>query len=69
MTASATSSGVPKRCMGWGSIRTSCTSLGSVSTMEVAIAPGATALMRMPMFAYSPAAVLVIPTTACLAAT
>ena len=36
--------------------------------MGVSIAPGATALIRMPEPAYSIAAVLVIPTTPCLVA-
>jgi hypothetical protein len=37
-------------------------------SIGVSIAPGATALIRMPEPAYSIAAVLVIPTTACLVA-
>src|ERR1700736_3605625 len=69
-TASATSRGVPKRPMGWWA-RTALLTTGSAkarSAIGVSMTAGQTALTRMPLRAYSSAAVLVSPITACLLA-
>src|SRR4029453_5516058 len=71
-TASPTSAGAAMRPM--GSSATTCSSMPGLSraprsNIGVRIAPGHTALTRIPALAYSSAAVLVSPFTPCLAAT
>src|SRR5262249_13725901 len=71
-TASAISSGLPARPIGWAAAMAAST-LGCWRVIRliigVSIAPGQTTFTRMPDLAYSKAAVLVSPTTPCLLAT
>jgi len=71
-TAAAISSGRPRRPIG-SAASNSCLVSGRWATVRwiigVSIAPGQTALTRIPQLAYSSAAALVRPTTPCLAAT
>jgi len=69
-TASAISIGFPRRPMGW-QLTTYLRAAGARrlrSDMGVSINPGHTALIRIPLFAFSSAAVFVKPITPCLLA-
>jgi hypothetical protein len=69
-TASAISADLPKRPMGWQP-RTYLWTAGapkSRSPIAVSITPGHTALIRIPLLAFSSAAVFVRPITPCLLA-
>src|SRR5882762_7739365 len=69
-TASATSVGLPKRPMGWRP-RANLFISGAPkirSPMGVSMTAGQTALMRIPLVAFSSAALLVRPMTPCLVA-
>src|SRR6266699_4583736 len=68
-TAAAISSGRPSRPIGWSLTMSSMVidSLAIMSaTIGVSMAPGHTALMRIPLEAYSSAALFVSPITPCL---
>ncbi len=69
-TASAISIGFPKRPMGW-QLRTYLWTCGApkiLSAIGVSITAGHTALTRIPLFAFSNAALFVSPMTPCLLA-
>lgn len=67
-TRLATSSGVPNLPIGCLETKKSLNSLFSALPINgVLINPGPTALIRMPLFAYSAPAVCVSPTTPCYA--